>query len=88
MAPGSFDLKSAKEVIGDDRMRTVEAMARADADRADLSAPFETARLIDEAPTSYWGQVREKCSRVVYHDAFFTRICRRERKGGMKEPTP
>lgn len=88
MTPGSFDLKTAKEVIGDNRMRAVEAMARADADLADLAAPFGTARLIDEAPTSYWEQVREQCSRVVYHDAFFTRICRRERKGAMKETAP
>lgn len=73
MTPKSFDLTTCKEVIGDERLRIVEAKARADAENG-IFAP------IPHSFTTHWGKVREDMEDIVYGAAHKKRIKRLERQ--------
>ena len=73
MIPKSFDINTAKEVIGDARMRMIEAKARADADAGLIDSPKR-----DEQGT-YWDRIRNDMEYVVYVDMHHKKMQRIER---------
>ena len=77
MTPKSFEIATCKEVVGDARMRTIEAKARQDADNGVVDAP-------KEAKGTYWDVVRSDMEYVVYVTAHHKRMERIQR---IKERT-
>jgi hypothetical protein len=77
ITPKSFDIDTAKEMLGDARMRVVEAKARADADAGVSDAPKRD----NSAP--YWDRVVHDMEFVVYgttHRKRLERIARIKQK--------
>jgi hypothetical protein len=70
--PNSFDIETAKEIVGDSRLRTIEAKARQDADSG-ISAPPSRAQ------GTYWDGVRSDMEYIVYITAHHKRMERIER---------
>ena len=77
MTPQSFDIDTCKEVVGDARMRTLEAKARQDADNGIMDAPADVEG-------TYWDRVYSYMEYVVYVTAHHKRLERIQR---MKERT-
>ena len=75
MTPKSFDIDTCKEVVGDARMRTIEAKARQDADNGVMDVPAI-------AKGTYWDVVYSVMEAVVYTTAHEKRLARIQR---MKE---
>jgi hypothetical protein len=75
MTPKSFDIDTAKEIVGDARMRTIEAKARQDADNNIMDKPVI-------AEGNYWDGVQSSMEYVVYITAHHKRMERIQR---MKE---
>jgi hypothetical protein len=75
MTPQSFDIATCKEVVGDARMRTLEAKARQDADNGVTDAP-------KEVKGTYWDGAYSYMEYVVYITAHRKRLERIQR---MKE---
>jgi hypothetical protein len=75
MTPRSFDIDTCKEVVGDARMRVIEAKARQDADNGVMDAPAM-------AKGTYWGVVYSIMEITVYVAAYEKRLARIQR---MKE---
>ena len=75
MTPKSFDIDTAKEIVGDARMRTIEAKARQDADNGIMDKPTKVEG-------NYWDGVRSDMEYVVYTTAHSKRLERIQR---MKE---
>jgi hypothetical protein len=75
MTPQSFDIDTCKEIVGDARMRVIEAKARQDADNGVMDEPAQ-------AEGSYWDVVRSDMEAVVYTTAYEKRLARIQR---MKE---
>jgi len=75
MTPKSFDIDTAKEIIGDERMRVLEAKARQDADNGIMDKPLR-------AVGSYWDGVSSDMEYVVYITAHHKRM---ERVARIKE---
>lgn len=73
MTPNSFDLENCKEMIGDERLRQVEAKARADAETG-IYAPFPHVFV------TYMGKVKEDMEDIVYAAAYKKRLERLERQ--------
>jgi len=72
MTPKSFDIATAKEIVGDARMRTIEAKARQDADNGVMDKPAR-------AEGTYWDVVRSDMEHVVYITAHHKRLERIQR---------
>lgn len=73
MTPLSFDLNTAKGVIGDQEARTIEYLARIDAEKGKFHPP--------ENPTdTYWSMVQQEMRHVIYTEQFQTRIKRIARR--------
>lgn len=82
MTPKSFDIDTAKEMVGDTRMRLIEAKARADADAGVSDSPKR------KPGASYWDNVQDDMDYVVYVTAHHKRLERIERiKQKEKENT-
>ena len=77
MTPKSFDIDTAKEIVGDARMRVIEAKARQDADNGVMDKPAR-------AEGNYWDGVRSGMEYVVYTTAHHKRLERIQR---IKENT-
>jgi hypothetical protein len=75
MTPQSFDIDTAKEIVGDARMRVIEAKARQDADSGIVDKPAR-------AEGTYWDVIRSDMEYVVYITAHHKRLERLQR---MKE---
>jgi hypothetical protein len=75
MTPQSFDIDTCKEVVGDARMRVLEAKARQDADNGIMDKPAR-------ADGTYWDVVRSDMEYIVYITAHHKRLERQQR---MKE---
>lgn len=75
MTPRSFDIDTCKEVVGDARMRTIEAKARQDADNGAMDAPAISKR-------TYWDVVESIMEITIYIAAYEKRVARIQR---MKE---
>ena len=75
MTPQSFDIDTAKEIVGDTRMRTIEAKARQDADSGIMDKPAR-------AEGTYWDVIRSDMEYIVYTTAHHKRLERIQR---MKE---
>jgi hypothetical protein len=75
MTPKSFDIDTCKEVVGDERMRVIEAKARQDADNGIMDKPVR-------AVGSYWDVVSSDMEYVVYITAHHKRM---ERVARIKE---
>jgi hypothetical protein len=75
MTPQSFDIDTAKEIVGDARMRTIEAKARQDADSGIMDKPAK-------AEGTYWDVIRSDMEYIVYTTAHHKRLERIQR---MKE---
>ena len=75
MTPQSFDIDTCKEVVGDARMRVIEAKARQDADSGIMDKPAR-------AQGTYWDVVRSDMEYIVYITAHYKRLERQQR---MKE---
>lgn len=75
VTPKSFDIDTAKEIVGDERMRVIEAKARQDADNGIMDKPVR-------AVGSYWDVVSSDMEYVVYITAHHKRM---ERVARMKE---
>lgn len=72
MTPKSFDIDTAKHIVGDARMRVIEAKARADADAGTHDAPQRDAG-------AYWDRVRSDMEYVIYtttHQKRLERVAR------------
>jgi len=74
VTPKSFDIDTCKEVVGDAKMRVIEAKARQDADNG-IMEKFQPAK-------TYWDMVRSVMEYVVYTTAHKKRM---ERVARMKE---
>ena len=74
MTPNSFDIDTCKEVIGDERMRVIEAKARQDADNG-IMEKFQLAE-------AYWDKVKSIMEYVIYTTTHKKRM---ERVARMKE---
>jgi hypothetical protein len=74
MTPQSFDIDTCKEVVGDERMRVIEAKARQDADNGVMDK-FQPAE-------GYWEKVKSIMEYVIYTTAHKKRM---ERVARMKE---
>lgn len=72
MTPNSFDPATSREMTGDDRARTIEAKARADADKGTFDPPAH-------GDGSYWAQCQAAFERQVYTAQFHKRTLRNER---------
>ena len=75
MTPQSFNIDTCKEVVGDARMRFIEAKARQDADSGIMDRPAR-------AQGTYWDVVRSDMEYIVYITAHHKRLERQQR---MKE---
>ena len=75
MTPKSFDIDTCKEVVGDARMRVIEAKARHDADNGIMDKPAR-------ADGTYWDKVYSYMEYIVYITAHRKRLERIQR---MKE---
>jgi hypothetical protein len=75
MTPQSFDIDTAKEIVGDTRMRVIEAKARQDADSGIMDKPAR-------AEGTYWDVIRSDMEYIVYVTAHHKRLERIQR---MKE---
>jgi hypothetical protein len=75
MTPKSFDVDTCKEVVGDARMRTIEAKARQDADNGIMDAPADVEG-------TYWDRAYSSMEYIVYITAHHKRLERIQR---MKE---
>ena len=77
MTPKSFDIDTCKEVVGDARMRTIEAKARQDADSGIMDAPADVEG-------TYWDRVRLDMEYIVYttaHNKRMERVARIKERG-------
>ena len=74
MIAKSYDIDTAKEIVGDARMRVIEAKARQDADNGvrDGMAHMETE-------VGYWDRVVQSMELVVYDAAYRKRLERIQR---------
>lgn len=68
-----LEVEECKRVIGDDRTRTIESNARANADRGNFDLPGDTWS------GSHWNQVKNEMERVIYLTAHGKRLERIER---------
>ena len=75
VTPKSFDIDTAKEIVGDERMRVIEAKARQDADNGILEK-FQPAK------DTYWVDVKSIMEYVIYTTAHKKRL---ERVARIKE---
>jgi hypothetical protein len=75
MTPKSFDIETAKEIVGDERMRIIEAKARQDADNGVMDKPAR-------AEGTYWDGIRSDMEYIVYTTTHHKRM---ERVARMKE---
>jgi len=75
MTPKSFDIETAKEIVGDERMRIIEAKARQDADNGIMDKPAR-------AEGTYWDGIRSDMEYIVYTTTHHKRM---ERVARMKE---
>lgn len=73
MIPGSFDIDTAKEVLGDSVVREIEAAARAAAERGEPLIPFELTG------ATYWDRVLSAMRHVVWAAAHDRRVARMAR---------
>lgn len=71
MTPGSFDPTTAREMVGDQRAREIEAKARRDADEGVFTPPAPAAAL-----GTYWAACQETFERVVYAEQHARRLKR------------
>ena len=72
MKPKSFDIDTAKHIVGDARMRVIEAKARSDADAGKHEPPQRDAG-------GYWDRVRSDMENVIYITTHHKRLERMER---------
>ena len=72
MTPQSFDIDTCKEVVGDARMRVIEAKARQDADNGVMDAPAMVKG-------TYWDVVYSIMETTVYVTAREKRLARIQR---------
>jgi hypothetical protein len=77
VTPKSFDIDTAKEMVGDACMRVLEAKARQDADNGVMDGMAHI-----KAKVSYWDRVVQSMELVVYDAAYRKRL---ERIKRMKE---
>jgi len=77
MTPKSFDIDTCKEVVGDGRMRVIEAKARQDADNGVVDKLTSV-----KTEGTYWDQVYSYMEYIVYITAHHKRM---ERIARMKE---
>lgn len=75
MTPKSFDIDTAKEMIGDARMRVIEAKARADTEVGVKDTPKPVIG-------SYWDRIRGDMEYIIY---IYTHQKRTERMERLKE---
>jgi hypothetical protein len=74
MKPKSYDIDTAKEIVGDARMRVIEAKARQDADNGVMDGMAHV-----ETEVSYWDRVVQSMELVVYDAAYRKRLERIQR---------
>lgn len=74
MTPGSFDTRTAREVLGDSRAQAIEQKARADADAREYRPP-------KVAGETYFTQVLASLEVTLYAEQYIKRTARSERKG-------
>ena len=74
MNPGSFDIETCRKVVGDERVRVIESMARELADQG-LPLPPDKPQV-----ATYWGQSKEWMERIIAVHTHHHRIERLARK--------
>jgi len=78
VTPESFDLTTAREVVGDSLARTIEAKARQDADAQNFDPPTPSE-------ATYWDRALKEFETVVYREQYAKRLARNARKLAAKE---
>lgn len=78
MKPGSFDPATCRELVGDERARSIEAKARADADAGILQGPSSGG--------SYWDEVKHWAEYTTYLTQHKKRTERNARKAVNPAP--
>lgn len=78
MLPKSFDPRTAREVVGDDEARALEASARADAEAGMYQPPKTDGQ-------TYWDQVTQEMRRITYLEQYVKRLRRLKRKANEIE---
>ena len=81
MTPGSFDHITAREVIGDDLARSIEAKARTDADSGTFDPPAV------RGAGTYWGKVQHEMEFIAYREQYGKRLARNARKCRVSTPS-
>jgi hypothetical protein len=76
VTPGSFDIDTALELVGDAEARRLGAIARACAEA------WEQLPDLPAASGAYWDGVMDEMRRVVMRHAYAKRKARLERKAG------
>jgi hypothetical protein len=74
MIAKSYDIDTAKEIVGDARMRVIEAKARQDADNGVRDGMAHV-----EPEVSYWDRVVQSMELVVYDATYRKRLERIQR---------
>ena len=86
MKPGSFDIDTSKEIIGDADTREIEAAAKADFDVGIVNDPY-TLFPRKEGDTMWDGCIQEfRC--VIYRHAYETRRLKAQRTAVVFEDDP
>ena len=75
MKPHSFDVTTAKEYVGDTRMRGIEGKARTDADHNEYAPPHGLEAVFG----SYAAGGSAQMDDTVYFNAFSKRLTRNKR---------
>lgn len=83
MTPHSFDTATAKEYVGDSRMREIELKARNDADSGEFSPPHGIRAVF----INYAASVSAQMDDIVYFNAFSKRLARKQRMNERETPT-
>ena len=74
MTPKSYDIDTAKEIVGDARMRVIEAKARQDADNGVRDGMAHAKREV-----GYWDRAVQSMELVVYDATYRKRLERIQR---------
>ena len=74
MTPKSHDIDTAKDIVGDARMRVIEAKARQDADNGVRDGMAHVKREV-----GYWDRVVQSMELVVYDATYRKRLERIQR---------
>ncbi len=84
ITPGSFDLETSREIVGDEVSREIEEAARRDADKETKIGENKYFNPPDFLVKTYWDSCEKEFIFRVYCSQYQKRYERRIRKGELK----